>query len=163
MLRRPLHIEIREMRMTDLEFWQLIALIDLSALDYSREDEAVEPLQAALSSKSESELFAFEEALSQKLYCIDGEEFAYNAGESAGSGDGFLYARCYVVAKGREFYEAVKSDPKRMPKSIEQWCEPLLYAHRTAWTDQTGNDESAWPFEATVSYESGSNADLWPR
>ena len=148
--------------MTDLEFWQLIALIDVSALDDSREDEAVEPLQAALSMKSESELFAFEEALSQKLYCIDGEEFADNAGESGGSGDGFLYARCYVVAKGREFYEAVKSDPKRMPKSIEQWCEPLLYPHRTAWTDQTGNDESAWPFEATVSYESGSNADLWP-
>lgn len=149
------------MHMTDPKFWQLITLIDVSALDHNREDEAIEPLEAALGLKAESELFAFEEVLSQKLYSIDGEEFADNAGDSGGSDDGFLYARCYVVAKGREFYEAVKSDPRRMPKSIEQWCEALLYSHRAAWAEQTGNDQSAWPYEATVSYESGSNADLW--
>jgi len=148
--------------MTDPEFWHLIALIDVPALDDSREDEAIEPLEAALSLKAESELFAFEEVLSKKLHSIDGEEFADNAGDSGGSDDGFLYARCYVVAKGREFYEAVKADPRRMPKSIEQWCEALLYPHRAAWADQTGNDQGAWPYEATVSYESGSNEDLWP-
>ena len=147
--------------MTEREFWNLIALIDVSALEEGREDEAVEPLQAALSMKSEAELFGFEEALSQKLYALDGEKFADNAGNSGRSDDGFLYARCFVVAKGREFYEAVKSDPACMPKSIEQWCEPLLYPHRAAWANQTENDQSEWPFEATVSYESGSNADLW--
>jgi hypothetical protein len=147
--------------MTDIEFWQLIALIDVSALDDGYEDEAVELLRAALSTKSEQELFAFEEALSQKLYAIDGEEFADSAGDSCGSDDGFLYARCYVVAKGRDFYEAVKADPTRMPKSIEQWCEALLYPHREAWADHTGNDQSEWPFEPTVSYETGSNAELW--
>jgi len=101
--------------MTDHEFWQLIALIDVTALDDGDEDEAIAPLEVRLSMKSEAELFAFEEALSQKLYAIDGEQFADQAGESAGSDDGFLYARCYVVAKGRAFYEAVKSDPSRMP------------------------------------------------
>lgn len=148
--------------MSEREFWELIALIDVSALEEGREDEAIEPLQAALSIKSAPQLFAFEEVLSQKLYAIDGEEFADNAGDSGSSDDGFLYARCFVVAKGREFYETVKSDPASMPKSIEQWCEPLLYVHRAAWADQTGNDQSEWPFDATVSYESGSNADLWP-
>jgi hypothetical protein len=131
--------------MTDLEFWKLIAQINVSVLEEGREDEAIEPLQAALNMKSESELFRFEEALSQKLYAIDGERFAQNAGDSGGSDDGFLYARCFVVAKGREFYEAVKSDPTRMPKSIEQWCEPLLYPHRAAWADQTGNDHPSGP------------------
>lgn len=149
--------------MKDLDFWKLVALIDVEALDEGREGDAVEPLQAALHMMSESELFGFEEALSQMLYAIDGEAFADNAGDSGGSDDGFLYARCFVVAKGREFYEAVKADPARMPKSIEQWCEPLLYLHRAAWAEQTGNDQSDWPFGATVSYESGSNADLWPR
>ena len=162
MLCKLFNIKIEKIRMTDPEFWQLIALIDVSALDNSREDEAIESLEAALSSKPESELFAFEEILSQKLYCIDGEEFANNAGDSRGSADGFLYARCYVVAKGQEFFEAVKSDPNRMPKSIGQWCEGLLYPHRVAWAGQTGNDQGSWPYEATVSYETGSNQYLWP-
>jgi len=148
--------------MTDPEFWQLIALIDVSALDDNREDEAIEPLKAALRPKAESELFAFEEVLSQKLYSIDGQEFADNAGDSGNSDDGFLYARCYVVARGRDFYEAVKSDPHYMPKSIDQWCEDLLYPHLVAWAEQTGNDQEAFPYEATVSYETGSNHDLWP-
>ncbi len=147
--------------MTDHEFWQLVALIDVMALEDGDEDKAIEPLRTALMMKSEAELFAFEEALSQKLYAIDGEQFADQAGESGGSDDGFLYARCYVVAKGREFYEAVKSDASRMPKSIDQWCEALLYPHREAWANQTGGDVSNWPFEATVSYESGSNRELW--
>ena len=149
--------------MTNPEFWQLIALIDVSALERGREDDALEPLQVALGAMPESALFAFEEALSQRLYAIDGGAFAGNAGESGGSDDGFLYARCYVVAKGWAFYEAVKADTTRMPVSIEHWCEPLLYVHRTAWMARTGKDESLWPFEASVSYESGSNASLWPR
>ena len=148
--------------MTDPEFWQLISAIDVEALDDGMEDEAVEPLREALAGKTESELFDFEELLSQKLHAIDGEVFAEQAGDAGGSDDGFLYARCYVVAKGRAFYEAVLSDPTRMPKSIEQWCESLLYQHHEAWAELTGNDESDWPFQASVSYESGSNRDLWP-
>ena len=147
--------------MTDHEFWKLIALIDVIALDSGDEEKAIGPLQAELGTKSEAYLFAFEEALSWKLYAIDGEQFADRAGDSGRSDDGFLYARCYVVAKGRAFYEAVKSDPARMPKSIEQWCEALLYPHRKAWADQAGGDPSGWPFMATVSYESGSNRALW--
>jgi hypothetical protein len=111
--------------------------------------------------KPEEELFAFEEQLALHLYAIDGEVYAENAGDSGGSDDGFLYARCYVVAKGREFFEAVKADPALMPKSIEQWCETLLYPHREAWAQITQRDSSEWPFVSSVSYESGSNSDLW--
>jgi hypothetical protein len=64
------------------------------------EDQAVEPLRSALSAKTEAELFEFEECLSQRLYAIDGESFAEQAGDSGRSDDGFLYARCYVMAKG---------------------------------------------------------------
>ena len=148
--------------MTDLEFWQLIELIDVPALDGGCEEEALAPLGAALRMKSEAQLFAFEEALSRNLYTIDGEAYANQAGDSGGSSDAFLYIRCYVVAKGCKFYDDVKSDPRRIPKSVEQWCEPLLYIHRAAWADLTGSDQSEWPFEATVSYESGDNKDLWP-
>lgn len=148
--------------MDETEFWRLIGLIDVKALDEGDEDEAIRPLYEALIKKSEEELFAFEEQLALHLYAIDGEVYAENAGDSGGSDDAFLYARCYVVAKGRAFFGAVKADPTLMPKSIEQWCETLLYPHHHAWAHITGRDASAWPFFASVSYESGSNPDLWP-
>jgi len=147
--------------MTDSEFWNLIARVNLQALDQGDERGAVRPVQAALSGRSEAALADFEEALAQKLYAIDGEAYAQNAGESGCSGDAFLYARLYVIARGREYYEAVRSHPERMPKSIRQWCEPLLYVHKYAWEALTGRSGSAWPFSPTVSYESGSNRDLW--
>ena len=147
--------------MNESEFWMLISLVDVASLDAGDEDAAIDPLLQALIGKSESELFAFEEQLSRQLYAIDGQVYANNAGESGGSDDGFLYARCYVVAKGQEFYEAVKSDPTKMPKSINQWCESLLYPHRDAWAKLMKNSPSEWPFTASVSYESGSNPMLW--
>ena len=147
--------------MTEEEFWQLIGLIDIAALDEGDEDVAIEPLYDALTEKSEDELFEFEELLSRQLFSIDGEIFAENAGDSGGSDDGFLYARCYVVARGKKFFDAVKATPTRMPKSIEQWCESLLYPHHKAWGKLKGCDQSEWSFVASVSYETASNADLW--
>lgn len=147
--------------MTDSEFWNLIALVDLQALDRGDEQGAVQPVRAALSAKSEVELAEFEEALAQKLYAIDGEVYAQNAGESGASDDAFLYARLYVVAKGRDFYDAILLHPERMPKSTEQWCESLLYVHKYAWEALTGRSASLWPFTPSVSYESGSNPNLW--
>ncbi|CAN7197654.1 DUF4240 domain-containing protein [Pseudoduganella sp. LjRoot289] len=146
--------------MHESEFWRLVALIDVKALDDGDEDVAIRPLYEVLVNKTEEELFAFEEQLAQQLYEIDGELYAENAGDSGGSDGGFLYARCYVVAKGFDFFKAVKGDPTRMPKSIEQWCETLLYSHREAWALLTGHDSSEWPFCSSVSYESGSNSNL---
>lgn len=147
--------------MHETNFWTLIGLIDVDALDNGNEDRAIHPLREALVKKAEEDLFAFEEQLALHLYAIDGEVYADNAGDSGGSDDGFLYARCYVVAKGREFFEAVKSDPTLMPKSIDQWCEPLLYVHHEAWAQVTQRDSSEWSFFPSVSYESGSHSDLW--
>src|SRR5437867_6867918 len=62
--------------MTDYEFWEIIARIDLCALDRGDEQAAVRPVQAALSDKKEAELAEFEEVLAQKLYAIDGEAYA---------------------------------------------------------------------------------------
>lgn len=151
----------RKHLVNEAEFWKLIELIDVAALDDGNEDGAIRPLYEALVEKSEEEIFAFEEQLALQLYAIDGEVYADNAGDSGDSDDGFLYVRCYVVAKGREFFEVVKGDPIRMPKSIEQWCETLLYPHREAWAHRTGRDSSEWLFCSSVSYESGSNSDLW--
>lgn len=147
--------------MDQSDFWRLIAKIDRAALRDGDDDEAVEPLIEALAGQSESEIREFENILAQCLYDIDGRVYADEAGESGESGDGFLYARCYVVAKGRKHYESVKAAPSKMPKSLDEWCESLLYAAQHAWSIATGNGEETWDYHAPVSYETGSNAAQW--
>jgi hypothetical protein len=143
------------------EFWKLIDLIDQEALEECDDEEAVEPLVSALSSRSEREIDQFQEYLSQSLYAIDGQKWIEEAGDSSGSGDGFLYARCYVVAKGRDSYSIVLNSPSSMPKSSDQWAESLLYVAGQAWAELTGNDEEDYDRESTVSFESFSNTAQW--
>jgi hypothetical protein len=143
------------------EFWKLISLIDIEALDEGDEETAVEDLIRALSRKAESEINEFEELLAQYLYKLDGKKWCDESGESSHSPDGFLYARCYVIVKGRKFYEEVLSNPNLMPKSCDQWAESLLFVAGQAWAEASGNDEDDYEFFASVSYETGSNNEQW--
>ena len=147
--------------MTNDEFWKSISLIDIEALDEGDEETAVEALSESISSNTEEEINQFYEILSQYLYKLDGKVWCDESGESSNSSDGFLYARCYVVAKGRDYYESVLNDPRLMPKSCEQWAESLIYVAGQAWGEVTGNDEEDYEFEPSVSYETGSNDNQW--
>lgn len=143
------------------EFWEAISIIDQNMLEECDDEEAVEPLVLALSQNSEAEIGQFQEHLSKVLYAIDGKAWIEEAGDSNGSGDGFLYARCYVVAKGKGYYSKVLSNPSSMPKNSDQWAESLLYVAGQAWAEITGNNEEDYDREATVSYESFSNKAQW--
>ena len=149
--------------MTREEFWQHLEAIDREALMEGDEDSAIAPLEERLSTLMVPELELFEEHLAQCLYALDGSVYADESGESGDSDDGFLYARCFVVAQGRNQFEATLKNPELMPKTLDGWCEALLYPHRNAWARLTGRDASEWEFDSSVSYESGSNEDLWPR
>jgi hypothetical protein len=142
-------------------FWKLMSAVDQDALDELDDAAAVEPLIEELSKREERQIFGFEEQLALVLYELDGRVFADHAGESASSPDGFLYARCFVVARGQEHHERVLADPSAMPHSLDEWCEALLYVASRAWAQRTGRDEEEWEFEASVSYETGSNAAKW--
>jgi hypothetical protein len=142
-------------------FWHLIARIDRSALRAGDDFGAVEPLIEALAEYSEADIREFENMLAQCLYDIDGRQYADQAGRSGRSGDGFLYARCFVVAMGKDYYETVKSDPSKMPKSLDEWCEPLLCVAQRAWAAATGKDQESWNHRRPVSYETGSNKANW--
>ena len=148
--------------MTREDFWKHIEQIDRTALGLGKENVAIRPLEVSLSTLTPADLESFEEHLSQCLFTLDGRAYADAAGESAGSDDAFLYARCFVVAQGREHYEATLKDPSLMPQTLAGWCESLLYVHHRAWAALTGKNESEWAFEAAVSFESGSNIELWP-
>ena len=142
-------------------FWLLIGDVDRGLLRSGDAEVAVEPLVEALAGHSEADIRDFEDLLSQCLHDIDGRIYAEQAGESGRSGDGFLYARCYVVACGKAHYEKVLADPEKMPKSLDEWCEPLLYTAQRAWAAATGRDEEEWDHVAPTSYETGSNGANW--
>jgi hypothetical protein len=143
--------------MDERTFWQLIDRIDGDVL-MEDQDAAIEPLVAALSRLKPENIASFEEHMAQRLYALDGRRFAEQAGESSDSADGFLYARCFVVARGEMHYRRVLADPTLVPKSVDHWCEALLNAASTALELSTGN---AGDFETTVSYETGSNSAQW--
>lgn len=144
--------------MDETSFWAAIACIDQDALLDGDEEGALAPLRAALAGRSAEELEGFEEALASALFALDGRAFAAAAGASGRSDDAFLYARCFVVARGRELFEAVRADPSRMPRSTEEWCEGLLSVVAEVYEESTDAD---WSFEPSVSYETGSNHAQW--
>ncbi len=147
--------------MNNEDFWKLISLVDTDALDEGDEDGAVERLTEVLAKIGESEIGEFEELLAQHLYKLDGKKWCDESGDSSRSTDGFLYARCYVVAKGQPYYEAVLGNPSLMPKSYDEWAESLLYVATQAWAEATGKDEEDFELFPSVSYETGSNESQW--
>jgi len=147
--------------MTDIVFWALLSLLDW---DKTGDDAAViEPVAVALSERSIEEILEFEEILAQKLYTLDTNAHAEQIGEEAYvdennyfSVDGFLYARCVVVANGKSLYESVVSDPKSFPKDLE--FETLLRIGAIAYERKTGKE---YNHITKVSYETYSNKEGW--
>jgi hypothetical protein len=140
--------------LTEEGFWKLIRLLRWESTE---SEEILEPLEAELRKLKNADLLEFEEILAEKLYALDGERFADAAGEAGKSDDAFLYARCYVVARGDAFYNLVLSDPSKFPPDVD--LEPILYVVEQAYSEKTGES-----FDHTThySYESGSNKAGWP-
>lgn len=161
--RAKILLERKPRIVTNDEFWALIDTIDRTALMAGEEgeEEAVAPLITALAALDRPQLEAFEEHLALALYALDGEVYADAAGESGESGDGFLYARCHVVARGKAFYEKVLAQPSMMPDSLDMWLESLLFVAAQAWEESSGEDFDQWHCETSASYETGSNEAQW--
>ncbi|MGK0364784.1 MAG: hypothetical protein ACI85O_001842 [Saprospiraceae bacterium] len=145
---------------TDSDFWEVI-----SKLDWSKGEDDTEILQAAidfLSQKNDADIIRFTETLAKKLYDLDYKKYAKNLGKNSyekGKGfsaDNFLYARACVVANGFQFYEKVKNNPEKMPKSFT--FEALLYLEKKAWYQKNNSDFS---HETSFSYETFSNPEGW--
>jgi hypothetical protein len=93
------------------------------------------------------EIQSLQEMLAAKLHAIDGRAWARESGPEVWWGepdqlsvDGFLYARCVVVANGSESYDAVLADPREMPKDREFEC--LLYIAPNAFDKKTGRGDA---------------------
>lgn len=150
-------------RMDEAQFWSIIADFDWR----TRNAEAIlAPAVKRLSTFAAEDIFKFHDILHEKLFALDAEIYARQLGSNRYapeenkhfSVDGFLYARCCVVANGQTFFEAVLANPEKMPKEFT--FESLLYLPRKAWKLKTGQDNYAH-LPATWA-ETFSNAAGWP-
>jgi hypothetical protein len=146
-------------------FWDAIAKLDWRRED--DEDAIVEPLVRALALLPDAEIGSFQEILARRLYDLDGRAWARESGDRIWLGepdqvavDSFLYARCAVVARGQDTYNAVRADPTMMPRNAE--FESLLYVASTAYERKTGLEWDDLE-DTEVSYETFSNEGGWPR
>jgi hypothetical protein len=142
-----IHVEIdnnlKHKAMDDAQFWAIVALLDWRTLN---SDAILAPAIKKLSTFSKADIHAFPDILNEKLYALDGRRFAEQLGSNKYapennkhfSVDGFLYARCCVVANGKTFYETVLKNPIKMPK--EYTFESLLYVPKEAWKLKTKRD-----------------------
>jgi hypothetical protein len=147
--------------MDENEFWNIISMLDWR---YSGDDEKV--LKSAityLSKKPNEDIFAFYDILSKLLYDLDGIQYAKNIGEDSYinqdepfSEDLFLYARCVVVANGKELYYEVLNTPSKMPRDLE--FESLLYIAPEAYEKKNASD---FEYVSKYDFETFSNKHKW--
>lgn len=146
--------------MPEDEFWYIISLFDWS----QAEDNAiVAPAVEYLTQLSEAKIKAFQDILSEKLYLLDGQQYAENIGEGAYKGedapfsvDYFLYARCAAVANGKAIFEKALAAPEAMPKDVT--FEPILSLAAQAFEQKTGQ---SFQYTPAYIYETFANAKGW--
>nr|WP_262904545.1 DUF4240 domain-containing protein [Hymenobacter lucidus] len=141
-------------------FWEIL---DLFNWKKTGDDDAVMlPAEKRLATLPVEDIFAFEDILTEKLYQLDGEQYAAACypGEDTNhiSGDAFLYDRCSVLVNGPVFYESVVNDPSKWPVGME--FESLLNLAAQAYTRKTKEED--FPHLTALSYETRSNMAGWP-
>jgi hypothetical protein len=99
------------------------------------------------------ELTSLDRVLERKLYDIDRADIQ---AVTDGSEDGFLYARGFIVAMGRDFYDAVASDPEAAVLGAE--CEEMCYFFAHLSHEQFGEFPDT---DSGISREPGSNLTGW--
>lgn len=116
-------------------------------------DDFLDELGELSADLSSDELTDLDRVVERKLYDLDREDVHEH---TDGSDDGFLYCRGFIVAAGREFYEAVAADPSRAVMDAE--CERMCYFFASLHDKRFGG----WPSTGSgISRETGSNPDGW--
>jgi len=116
-------------------------------------NDMVAELDDALHDLEEEHLLEFDRILERKLWDIDREEIQRH---TDGSDDGFLYARGFIVGMGKDFYDAVNTDPSKARVDME--CEDMCFVSRQIYEDLFGEMP-----ESEISRETASNPAGWPK
>src|SRR5262249_41649741 len=113
--------------------------------------EVIPALKEQLDALPADELLAFDRILERKLYDIDRVDIHDHA---HGSDDGFLYCRGFIVAMGREYYEAIRANPDRAIVDAE--CEAMGYLSWHLYHERFGEVPPSG-----ISRETQSNSAGW--
>lgn len=139
------------------DFWRIIDKIDWSK---KGSENKVAPAVKALAKMPIAAICLFADKLSAKLFQLDtrahANTYAANEPDNFISADDFLYARCAVIAEGKDYYEKVLNDPAQMPEDIV--FEPLLYLADDAFEIKMNVPFNYVP---TFNYETQSNKSGW--
>ena len=114
-------------------------------------DQVIPALRDRLQELNQNDLLAFDRILERKLWEIDRAEIQEH---TDGSDDGFLYARGFIVAAGRDYYNAVNATPERAQMDVE--CEDICYLSFHVYSEKFGKMP-----KSDLSRESGSNQSGW--
>ncbi len=115
-------------------------------------EEVIPALREQLNHFSAAELLAFDRILERKLYDIDRAAIQEH---TDGSDDGFLYARGFIVAAGKGYYDAVNAEPSTAVMNLE--CEEMCYLSWHIHEERFGEVPNSG-----ISRESCSNMAGWP-
>jgi Protein of unknown function (DUF4240) len=124
---------------------ELINLIEESLNDF------ISAFRKQLNQLSAADLLALDRILERKLYDIDRAEIQEH---TDGSDDGFLYARGFIVAAGKAYYDAVNVKPSFALMDLE--CEEICYLSLHLYEDKYGDVS-----RSDISRESCSNRTGW--
>lgn len=108
-------------------------------------------IRGTLDALTKDELHQFDWILERKLYDIDRQEIQE---QTDGSDDGFLYCRGFIVAMGKEYYDAVNRDPTNAMCDWE--CESITYISWHMYNAKFGDMP-----DSGISRESCSNTAGW--
>ena len=143
-----------EKRRDEEWFWEMIDLIDF---EQETAETALAPVHEALSKLAPIRIHLFHDILAEKLSLLD-TPWHYKAASRGmgGSSDAFLYARCSVVADGREFYEEVLSDANKFPE--DDSFESVLYIPDEAYALKNAGP---YDYSPKTIYETMFNRATW--
>jgi hypothetical protein len=138
-------------------FWQIISMFD-----WNQQDEMLimQPGIDMLSQFPVDDIYKFDDILSEKLYLLDGEPFGSNFMREPAkylSVDMFLYRRCYVVARGKDFYENILANPRQ--GDFEETAEGMLYLSSYSYKNKAGSKD--YDHQTKFNYETYSNSKAW--
>lgn len=92
-------------------------------------DTFLDHLTALSADLSDTELTDLDRVLERTMYDLDRADIHE---VTDGSDDGFLYCRGFIVAIGREYYDAVVADPSIAVEDAECAMMAYFFAHRYA-------------------------------
>jgi hypothetical protein len=114
-------------------------------------DDVIAALTRQLDQLGAEDLLAFDRILERKLHDIDRRDVHEHVD---GSDDGFLYARGFIVAAGKGYYDAVNANPAVALFDLE--CEEMCYLSWHLYREKFGEMP-----RSGISRESSSNEAGW--